>query len=109
MSFCAYCGIIYPENCLQVGGLLRFLKKTGSGFHYTSLKPSALLLYVLILKVLEIGHAESAAYRVDVEIDVLTPFTVKSAKQICSDSASFGTTESLQFPDVRQEVLKIFR
>ena len=80
---------------LQAGGLYRLLKKTGSGFHNTGLKPLTLLLYVLILEVLEVGHAESAADRIDMEIDVLAPFTVKSTKQKRPDSASFGTTEPL--------------
>ena len=95
MNSRAYCGIIYPENCIQTGGLLRFLKKTGRGFHNTSLKPFALFLSVLFPEVMEVGHAKSAADRVDVEIDVLAPFIVKSAKQIRPDSASLGTTESL--------------
>ena len=79
----------------QAECLYRLLKKTGGGFHNTSLKPSALLLYVLILEVLEVSHAESAADRINVKIDVLTPITVKSAKQVRPDSASLGTTESL--------------
>ena len=81
--------------CVQTGSLCRLLKKTSCGFHNTSPKLLALLLNVLGLEVLEVSHAEPAADRVDVEIDVLMPFTVKSAEQIRPYSASFGTTESL--------------
>jgi len=80
---------------LQAGDLNGLFKKTGGGFHNTGLKPPALLPYVLVPEVLEIGHADSAADFIDVEINVLAPFTVKSTKQIRPDSASFGATESL--------------
>ena len=80
---------------IPAGGLYRLLKKTGCGFHNTGPKLLALLLNVLCLEVLEVSHAEPAADRVDVEIDILVPFIVKSAKQIRPDSASFRTTESL--------------
>ena len=96
-------------NCIQVGGLLGLLEKTGGGLHDASLKPPALFVSILFPKVLEIGHAVSTTNCVDVEIDVMPPLFVKRAKQICPDSASFRTTESLQFPDVCQEVLELFR
>ena len=104
MNSCAYCGIGFG-----LLGLLRLFEKAGGGFHNTGLEPPALLLGVLLLKVMEVGHAEPAADGVDVEIDVLTPLFVKRTKKKRPDSASFGTTEPLQFPDVGQEVLELFR
>ena len=82
-------------------GLQRLFQEACRGFHNTSLKPLALFLNILGLEVLEIRHAESATDRIDVEIDVSVPFAVESAEHIRSDSASFGTTEPLQFPDIR--------
>ena len=88
---------------------MRFLKKTGCGFHNASLKPLALLLSALFLEVMQVGHTESAADRVDVKIDIPAPLLVKRTKHIRPDSASLGTTESLQFPDVSHKVFEIFR
>ncbi len=75
--------------------------------HNPSAKFRALALGALALEVLEIGPAEFATERVDVKIDVLVPFFVKGLKQVCPDSASFGATVPLKFPDVRQDVLEL--
>jgi hypothetical protein len=62
----------------------------------------------LALDVFEVSPAKFAAERVDVKVDVPVPFVVKSAKQICPDSASFEATEPLKFPDIRQQVLEVY-
>ena len=109
MNLCVHCGIIYPENSIQTQSLLGLLKKAGGRFHDTGLEPMALLPGVLFLEVMQVSHTISTTNRIDVEIDILTPFLVKRAKKKRPDSASLGTTEPLQFPDVRKEVLELFR
>jgi hypothetical protein len=92
----------------MAGNLERLLKKTSCGFHNASPKSLALLLGVLGLEVFEVSPAKLASERVDMKVDVPVPFGVKSAKQICPNSASFEATEPLKFPDIRQQILEVY-
>ena len=77
--------------------------------HDPSAKLLALALVALGLEVFEVGSAEFTAERVDMEIDVIVPFVVKSPQQMRSDRASFRATRPLKFPDFRQDVFEVGR
>ena len=82
--------------------LLRFLEKTGGRFHNTGAKFFCLILFALAFQIFEIGHAKSAAERMEMEINVIMPLFVERSEQECPDCTSFRATESLDFPDIRQ-------
>ncbi len=83
------------------------MEKTGCGFHDAVLKMLVLFFGVLKFDVFNISSAKSTPKRIDVKVNIFVPLVVSRAKKVRSDRASFGATESLKLPDVRQEIFEI--
>ena len=85
-----------------------FPKKTRGGLHNASTELYILALGILGSQVFEVCSAERATQGMEMKIHVVTPLIVQRAEEKRPNRASFGTTEPLKFPDVRQEILELF-
>ena len=96
----------FVNTFFKVSGISQ---KADCGFHDSRLKFRILLFCVFSFYIFEICHAESAADCVNMKIGVIMPLLIESVEKKCADSASLGTTESLHFPYIGQEVLELLR
>jgi hypothetical protein len=82
-------------------------QETCCRFHNAVLELLVLFFSVLDFEVFNIGSAKSTTQFVNMKVNIFVPFIVNGTKKISPDSASFGATESLKLPDVRQEIFEI--
>ena len=96
-------------GCYEGGeGLSGFPEKARGGLHDAGSKLFALAFGILGSEVFEVRYTERATQRIEMKIDVLTPFVVERTQQKRTDCAPFGAAKPLQFPGIRQEILEFF-